>query len=155
MGAMVFNRLHSSQLKRHDKKHCQKLSMRLDQTTHVTTYAFHMLAMVLKWFSMVFQWFSKNVQWSSHDFQWFSKLLQWLSTGCLLVNKKHDRKHHQKLSMRRSQTTNVKIYALHMFAMVSVFACQSKMKFGECLSIEWKISLRLHRINKNQNSFEF
>jgi len=34
------------------------------------------------------------------------------------INKKQDQEHHQKLSMRRGQTTNVMAYAFNIFAMV-------------------------------------
>ena len=70
---MVFNRLHFSQQKKHDRKHYQKLSMRLGQTTHVTTYAFHMFAMVLKWLSMVFPMVFQE---SAMVFSWFPMIFK-------------------------------------------------------------------------------
>ena len=105
--------------KKHDRKHYQKLSMRLGQTTHVTTYVFHMFAMVLKWLSMVFPMVFQE---SAMVFSWFPMIFKMVAMAFNRLpfsqQKKHDRKHHQKLSMRRSQTTNVMTYAFHMFAMV-------------------------------------
>ena len=47
--------------------------MRLGQTTHVTTYAFHMFAMVLKWLSMVFPMVFQE---SAMVFSWFPMIFK-------------------------------------------------------------------------------
>ena len=110
MVAMVFNRLHFNQQ--------QNMTGKIIKSCQCAEAERQMLWFML---STCLQWFWNDSQWC---FQWFSRTCNGLllisnnfPNGCngfqsvaFLVNKKHDRTHHQKLSMRRGQTTNVMLY---------------------------------------------